>query len=988
MSTMHDQLQQTVNEDPFSELFDFNKAADPIEQHGFTNSSKENNEYDISTASVRVSNHEQATECSTPALGVRDGQDHDTADYTNFSNYIPQYIKPARPCDHCASKQLDCFMTFGSVTCKPCESLFRSCSFGHASSSSSNSDNRAARTGFIDTLHTVSETACQEQGGLTGLKPLRSKGAHSISDARRSSKSSSSSSPELDGEKKATRFSRPQIKILRSWFENHTDHPYPTDEEKMQLEIETGLKQGQIMTWLANTRRRSKLGKGRPSTSSDVGEATGAVDMSGADIARPWSDLNPLERWQHSPPENDPAPINAIADAIADSDLRRSGTSSPSTLGYKGLGSSVESRSAKRAQSITSMGTGQDSNTLSTGSSAAWSHGSHSSFGSFNSFGSGLHGKRDRRKKRTMRASMTRQNSDEEKKKRIYQCTFCCDTFKSKYDWTRHEKTLHLSLEKWICGPHGAIVTDVSTGQQTCVYCGHADPDEDHIESHGHKQCLAKGIEARTFYRKDHLRQHLRLVHECELQPHMQSWKASIELINSRCGFCTQRFTTWADRCDHIAGHFKEGIKMKDWKGCRGLDRKIAANVTNSMPPYLIGMESLSPDPFTTSEPRPWFKCLPQGMIMAAKEAGLDRNVEAPEILTCWEVLTVALGHYVKQQSSLGTVVTDAMLQAQARRILYDSDDGWEQTAADNPEWLDLFKKAHGLDAIPSTIGGQGACVPEDLELYTDLGIRVPFDVMLKQGSLDDFDAGQNALSGARPLQQTAFITSDQSSTEQAESGNGQHQTGYSSLAIPAERALHFETTRDPSFMPGRLGPEIRSSDRQQQQQQQFDSLMSAIADPASQDPDLSFITWPASDMAMTKTEMEALMAATTSTTTTTANYDLKTMNSNINTTAINESHRQDSDAVLVSGSDMGLNPSLNMNWDLNTDASKNMGLNVDMDAGDRSTKDFDLDFDFGLGFEYDFESTEWTATTGQKSQMGRTGQVEQIGQTLGMDLD
>lgn len=79
-----------------------------------------------------------------------------------------------------------------------------------------------------------------------------------------------------------------------------------------------------------------------------------------------------------------------------------------------------------------------------------------------------------------------------------------------------------------------------------------------------------------------------------------------------------------------------------------------------------------------------------------------------------------------------GCVLTDDDLQRQARMILYDSDDAWNQTAADNPEWLDLFKKAHGLDFIPSAIGGQGTQVPEDLETYTDLGLRIPFTVQLQ----------------------------------------------------------------------------------------------------------------------------------------------------------------------------------------------------------------------------------------------------------------
>lgn len=99
---------------------------------------------------------------------------------------------------------------------------------------------------------------------------------------------------------------------------------------------------------------------------------------------------------------------------------------------------------------------------------------------------------------------------------------------------------------------------------------------------------------------------------------------------------------------------------------------------------------------------------------------------------TCWEILTVRLGKYAKEMADKGCVLTDDDLQRQARMILYDSDDAWNQTAADNPEWLDLFKKAHGLDFIPSAIGGQGVQVPEDLETYTDLGLRIPFTVQLQ----------------------------------------------------------------------------------------------------------------------------------------------------------------------------------------------------------------------------------------------------------------
>lgn len=190
---------------------------------------------------------------------------------------------------------------------------------------------------------------------------------------------------------------------------------------------------------------------------------------------------------------------------------------------HPGLNSSSGSGlSAHRAQSITSIETGQTSS-LSATSSAAWS-GSHESLGSFGSFGSGLQGKQNRRRRRSRKvAQPLPKRPSEEQKKRIFQCTFCTDTFRAKYDWTRHEKSLHLSLEKWICAPLGPVYLNPSTGVNTCVYCLATEPTREHIESHSHSQCENKGLESRTFYRKDHLRQHLRLMHDCELLPYMDS---------------------------------------------------------------------------------------------------------------------------------------------------------------------------------------------------------------------------------------------------------------------------------------------------------------------------------------------------------------------------------------------------------------------------------------------------------------------------------
>jgi hypothetical protein len=83
---------------------------------------------------------------------------------------------------------------------------------------------------------------------------------------------------------------------------------------------------------------------------------------------------------------------------------------------------------------------------------------------------------------------------------------------------------------------------------------------------------------------------------------------------------------------------------------------------------------------------------------------------ESPQVnpnATCWEILTLRLGRYARQhiEKHGANSVTDKMLQDQARVILYEDADGWEQTAADNPEWLNLFKKAHGIDTTAPVTG-------------------------------------------------------------------------------------------------------------------------------------------------------------------------------------------------------------------------------------------------------------------------------------------
>lgn len=352
-------------------------------------------------------------------------------------------MRPEKPCDYCRSRRLNCYVTRGKSSCNPCNSLFRDCSL---ITDRIRAANNPPPEFLLDTLHVVDEDSTIEQGAVTGIKALRSKAG---ANATRADDGPTSS------KRNGIRFPRDAVKVLRTWLDAHSDNPYPTEEEKAELERQTELKPTQIANWLANARRRRKMSdKARPKlcASPSLRATTPAIAIPAAE--KPWDELNPFERWKHSPPENEPALMTDIAYAVANSDLPEDQVStSPSSLGKKKHRSSAGSGfSNGRPASTTSFETGQSSS-LSASNSAVYSQHSSHSHGSFGSFSSGLAGKKDRRRRRRPAPTSFRKPSDE--KKRIFQCTFCTDTFKSKYDWTRHEKSLHLSLEKWICAPLG-----------------------------------------------------------------------------------------------------------------------------------------------------------------------------------------------------------------------------------------------------------------------------------------------------------------------------------------------------------------------------------------------------------------------------------------------------------------------------------------------------------------------------------------------------
>lgn len=289
-------------------------------------------------------------------------------------------------------------------------------------------------------------------------------------------------------------------------------------------------------------------------------------------IPNPTGPCDPLQRWRNSPPEDEPASISAIADALNNSeniggrisegkDRPAQGQDSP-FHSYRRPASLVSSNSGSSASSWQSV--------TSTRSATAQDPLAPQDLGG---------PRRVHKNRRT-------QKKPDDASKRIFCCTFCCDRFKNKYDWVRHEKSLHLNLEGWVCAPHGVAPISPLTGRRQCAYCLCLEPSAQHLKEHKSQPC-SEGT--RTFRRKDHLVQHLRQYHSLNAIPLIEDWREISPIVTSRCGFCDHRLTTWDERSEHLASHFREGLTMNEWRGDHDFSPLVASKITNALPVYLIG---------------------------------------------------------------------------------------------------------------------------------------------------------------------------------------------------------------------------------------------------------------------------------------------------------------------------------------------------------------------------------------------------------------
>jgi hypothetical protein len=162
---------------------------------------------------------------------------------------------------------------------------------------------------------------------------------------------------------------------------------------------------------------------------------------------------------------------------------------------------------------------------------------------------------------------------------------------------------------------------------------------------------------------------------------------------------------------------------MADWRGDHDFDAVVAARVLRAYPPYLIASQATTLVPFSATDPASiehthqlisrihLEEAVPTPFTEpAAQEYGLyDPSRDAQTMPTQQEVdftiiLTRHLSRFARQQMLMGVIPTDEMFQRESRRLLYqDGDDEWNQTVADDPNWLQEFRKRSGLDRGSST---------------------------------------------------------------------------------------------------------------------------------------------------------------------------------------------------------------------------------------------------------------------------------------------
>lgn len=298
-------------------------------------------------------------------------------------------------------------------------------------------------------------------------------------------------------------------RLLEECFQKHRADPYIPQHEIGELVVQTGLTPRQVRTFFANSRAR-KL----PRTTTSASPKR-IID---ATRSRNKQQATPMDRFLSSSPEDE---------GISEAAVRQAATTiqspTPASDEWQTWRESAPSTVSSSAPSSTSN------------SSAASTESTHP-------LGARRGRKRQRDPTRKAILSIIRRPSSPSRK---FQCTFCTLDFAQKYDWRRHEESVHFPQKEWVCMPDGP------TPASCCVFCGERNPDERHLEAHKSIGCSRAPRSQRAFLRKDKLVQHIRQVHSSEAPKVIKEWCRSVERsVELICGMCAVFLPDWQTRVE------------------------------------------------------------------------------------------------------------------------------------------------------------------------------------------------------------------------------------------------------------------------------------------------------------------------------------------------------------------------------------------------------------------------------------------------------
>ncbi|KAJ4311291.1 homeodomain mating type protein alpha2 [Neodidymelliopsis sp. IMI 364377] len=350
-------------------------------------------------------------------------------------------------------------------------------------------------------------------------------------------------------------------------------NPYPLPWELDIIAHQANLEVKKVRNWFNNTRARKK---GEDSDVVSMGNVCKNKNNLKSRLSH--ESLEALDQQEDAAVEPPQPPLALYLaqsyqeEAVELSDVQAAlDSGSLSGSGYSDRGTWSTSRRGSAVGSIVSSeGTAPTAYTVS-------SNGSRSNVSSF-----GRDRRRGRRRMTWKESPHTRSingvNSAGQPQKDLpFFCTFCPRAFKTKYEWIRHEDSVHALRTTWIC------CDAKSESLQSCPFCGQMHPDDAHMATHKYQQCRSKPESQRTFYRRDHFVQHLHHVHFANAKHPSVRVGCQARLMAAEgqhfgckdlsmkwrrfgapmkkddpmlhCGFCGKKSKDWPERCEHVAEH-------------------------------------------------------------------------------------------------------------------------------------------------------------------------------------------------------------------------------------------------------------------------------------------------------------------------------------------------------------------------------------------------------------------------------------------------